>query len=181
MCGVRRVLVLYLAVQLSVPLFAQSDGSPAFPVELQQPRYGEAPRFPADYWIGELGRGEAGEEAYQFARRAAGRLADGNGEDLPEHAKQLLQSLADMEIRNARIGGGRTEADGSVSFMVRFLGREAVVTGEMFLRRSNQVSGENAEMSAWYLDDLILDQRRPLNEGRFGPGSTDMTPYERFF
>jgi hypothetical protein len=192
-----KVLVLGVALSAvvlpaSVVLFAQDGGSFTLPAEIHRPQYGEAPRFPKDYWIGELGRGEAGEEAYRFARRFVEELAGGGSGQTPEHTKT---SLEDLEIRNVRIGGGRIEPDGSVSFMVRFLGREEAVTGEIFLRQREQEpetvetsetsdaseASETPETSVWYVDDLILDQRRPLGESRYGPESGDLTPYERFF
>jgi hypothetical protein len=175
-----KVLVLSLMVPVSFALFAQDEGSFILPAEIHRPQYGEVPRFPEDYWIGELGRGRAGEEAYQFARRFIEDLADGNSEQTPEHIKDSLESLEGFEIRNVRIGGGRVEADGSVSFLVRFLGREEAITGELFLRQREQ-DPEDAETSAWYPDDLILDQRRPMGESLYGPGNMDLTPYERFF
>jgi hypothetical protein len=193
-----KVLVLSLALSVMLPsamlpsviivpasfaLFAQDGGSFTLPPELHRPQYGEAPRFPEDYWIGELGRGDAGEEAYQFARRFLEELAGGG--QAPAHIKAAFESLEGLEIRNVRIGGGRIEADGSVSFLVRFLGREEALTGEIFLRKREQEpeteASETSETSAWYADDLILDQRRPLGESRYGPASADLTPYERFF
>jgi hypothetical protein len=174
-----KVLVLGLALSVGVHLFAQDGGSFTLPPELHRPQYGEAPRFPRDYWIGELGRGDAGEEAYRFALGFVEGLAGGGSEQTPEHIKASLEALEGFEIRNVRIGGGRIEADGSVSFLVRFLGREEAVTGELFFRQEQDP--EDAEGSVWYPDDLILDQRRPLGESRYGPENVDLTPYERFF
>jgi hypothetical protein len=234
-----KVLILVLGLALpavvlpaSFVLFAQDGGSFTLPAEIHRPQYGEAPRFPRDYWIGELGRGEAGEEVYRFARRFLEDLAGGNTEQTPEHIKASLEPLEGLEIRNVRIGGGRIEPDGSVSFMVRFLGREEAVIGEIFLRQREQPktveasetpetsetleasetpetseilevsetleaseapeifetpaipeisASETSEIPTWYVDDLILDQRRPLGESRYGPESGDLTPYERFF
>jgi hypothetical protein len=173
------VLSASSALSANFTLFAQDEGSFTLPAEIHRPQYGEAPRFPTDYWIGELGRGEAGEEAYQFARRFVRELAEGGNEQTPEHIKASLESLEGFEIRNIRIGGGRIEVDGSISFLVRFLGREEAVTGEIFLRQEQDP--EDAEASVWYLDDLILDQKRPMGENRYGPGNVDLTPYERFF
>ncbi|MDR2049534.1 MAG: hypothetical protein LBP69_08780 [Treponema sp.] len=194
MCTGYKILVLSLVVSVSFTLFAQDEGSFTLPAEIHRPQYGEVPRFPEDYWIGELGRGGAGEEAYQFARRFIEDLAGGNSEQTPKHIKDSFESLEGFEIRNVRIGGGRVEADGSVSFLVRFLGREEAVTGELFLRQREQnpedkeqnpedgeQDSEDGETSVWYPDDLILDQRRPLGENLYGPGNVDLTPYERFF
>lgn len=178
-----KFLVLSLMASVNFAVFAQDEGSFTLPAEIHRPQYGEVPRFPEDYWIGELGRGRAGEEAYRFARRFIEDLAGGNNEQTPEHIKASFESLEGFEIRNVRIGGGRMEADGSVSFLVRFLGREEAVTGELFLRQREQdpEDTETSETSAWYPDDLILDQRRPLGESLYGPGNMDLTPYERFF
>jgi hypothetical protein len=178
--GQKVLFILSLAASTGFALFAQNGGSAALPAEIHRPQYGESPRFPEDYWIGELGRGDAGEEAYRFARQFVESLAAGKTEQAPAHIKTSLEALADFEIRNVRIGGGRIEADGSVSFLVRFLGREEAVTGEIFFRQQEQ-NTESAETEAWYPDDLVLDQKRPLGESRHGPGSEDLTPYERFF
>jgi hypothetical protein len=112
----------------------------ALPLELARPRHGEEPRFPRDYVIGELGRGGASEEAYRTARLVTAGLAAGNGKipaaEFPEQKRlAVLQSIGALGTRSWRVGGGRDEGDGGYSFLIRFLGRDRSVTGELYLRR----------------------------------------------
>jgi hypothetical protein len=173
---------LYLA--FSVVAFAQ-DHSSSLPADLLRPQYGETPRFPRDYWIGELGRGEAGEDAYRSARQVAAALLDGTeNAGLSQRVQTMAAELRGMNIRSVRIGGGRNEADGSVSFLVRFLGREEALTGELFLRKlesAEEAGPGQTGPPVWQLDDFIVDGKRSLGEGPYGPGMADMSVYESFF
>jgi hypothetical protein len=45
-----------------------------------------------------------------------------------------MSRLDEINPRIFRLGGGREEQDGSVSFLVRFAGREQGITGELFVR-----------------------------------------------
>lgn len=179
-----RILVFCACCLFSAAAFAQEHTS-SLPADLLRPQYGETPRFPRDYWIGELGRGEAGEDAYQSARRIAAGLLNANENVERSQRVQAMESeLKGMNIRSVRIGGGRNEADGSVSFLVRFLGREEALTGELFLRKPEGVEeagpGQTGPPS-WQLDDFIVDGKRSLGEGPYGPGMADMSVYESFF
>lgn len=132
-------IVVFLAF---VPaLFTQDSGGAAIvPLELLRPQHGETLHFPTDYVIGELGRGGAPEEAYQIARRVVVNLVEG-GEIpgriiFPEQKRLALrETVRVLGPRVWRIGGGRVEPDGGFSFLIRFLGRERSVTGELYLRR----------------------------------------------
>ena len=112
------------------------------PLELLRPRYGEEPRFPQDFVIGTLGRGNASEESYRYALLLTGGLAAGNGivqgVHFPEQKRlSIVQNLSGLGmVRSWRVGGGRIEPDGSVSFLIRFLGRERSITGELYLRQA---------------------------------------------
>ncbi|MDR1143940.1 MAG: hypothetical protein LBK77_06965 [Spirochaetaceae bacterium] len=121
--------------------FAQAPGGElsAILLDILRPQYGEESRFPRDYVIGELGRGGASEESYQAARRIMAGLVSGNAApvlaDLPGGKRAaVLDSIRALGPRAWRIGGGRNEPDGSVSFLIRFLGREQSITGELYLR-----------------------------------------------
>lgn len=153
------------------PVFSQEEPF-ALPAELLRPKYGESPRFPKDYGIGELGRGDAGEDAYRAARRLLESLIE-NGADAPEYVKTAAAPLKTAEIRRIRIGGGQT-GSGGVSFLVRFLGREEAFSGELYLTRSDQ-------SESWRIDDFILEAGRPLSDGLFTPESAGLSVYERFF
>ena len=167
------------------------------PDALRRPERGEAPRYPQDLVIGELGRGNAPDAAYRFAGELLKALVSGNAEapvlagSGSVLAKNLLEELEDLDPRSFRLGGGRIEADGSVSFMVRFLGPEKTVTGELFLRREGDpgipVSGESTELAAesraqanWLLDDLVLEEKKALGQVN-DSYRYDFSPYERFY
>ena len=177
--------------------FSGGDAS-SLPPELLRPQYGEEPHFPQDYVIGTLGRGDASEESYRYARLIVAGLASGNGKTdgvgFPEQKRQsVLRNISGLGTRGWRVGGGRVEPDGSVSYLIRFLGREKSVTGELYLRREGQEPGFTGEKemsqgaiqeeggSFWQVDDILLESPRSLSDGKFGPGRTEMTAYERFF
>ncbi|MDR2494998.1 MAG: hypothetical protein LBD24_07235 [Spirochaetaceae bacterium] len=159
------------------------DNTPPPPLEagtvpeaIRVPLRGEAPRYPKDTVIGVLGRGGAPEEAYQFARAVlngalardpASRSLAPMGEAFIEN---LFAALEPVNPRQFRIGGGREEADGSVSFLVRFAGREHWIAGELYLTFEND---------QWRLDDLILEE--PRKTGDASAYAFDFSPYERFF
>jgi hypothetical protein len=90
--------------------------------------------------IGPLGQGEAPDEAFAFARHTAAALASGRANDSslsavnPVLLEGYLSALGAVEPRSYRLGGGREEADGAVSFLIRFIGRELSITGELFIR-----------------------------------------------
>jgi hypothetical protein len=87
-----------------------------------------------------LGQGKAPKEAYDIARNAAAAFLSGNlnAAVLSPVSKVYLEGWMDMlnEINPQvfRLGGGREEPDGSVSFLIRFAGREQGITGELFVR-----------------------------------------------
>jgi hypothetical protein len=127
--------------------------------------------------IGELGRGAAPEEAYVLAQAFLNALLSGNreapvlleaGEGLID---RLFEELAPIESRQIRLGGGREEDDGSVSFLVRFLGREKGKTGELYLLRKEET---------WRIDELLLEEEQDLAEEREAY-RFDFSPYERFY
>jgi hypothetical protein len=152
--------------------------------------------------IGELGQGKAPEAAWRYAQDFLSALVQGD-RDAPILAadsaltERVLEELDVIEPGKYRLGSGRIEADGTVSFLVRFLGREQSIFGEFYLRREDaEGSDESDEDGAataeadiaepvtaeesWRLDDLALEEARDLaderNEYRY-----DFSPYERFF
>jgi hypothetical protein len=112
----------------------------SIPTELLRPRRDESPRYPVDTVIGPLGQGQSPKEAWLFARDVAAALLAGNpgAASLSFMNKVFLESymsaLGVISPRTFRLGSGRTEDDGSVSFLVRFIGREQGITGELFIR-----------------------------------------------
>ena len=120
----------------------------SIPEELRRPRREETPRYPIDTVIGPLGQGAAPREAYDVARRAAEALLAGsrNAAVLSTVNSVFLDSymsaLNEVTPRLYRLGGGREGPDGSVSFLVRFAGREQGITGELFVRLEERRSEE---------------------------------------
>jgi hypothetical protein len=158
------------------PVFNQG----AIPEALRQPqRGGENPRYPRDAVIGELGRGLASEEAYRYAQGLLQGALSLNRESTllagasPSQLEELFAGLETMEPRQYRLGGGKEEADGSISFLFRFIGRDMSMAGELYIRFDN---------NAWQLDDIIVEETRAFSEGGLmNTYKFDFSPYERFF
>ncbi|MCL2762509.1 MAG: hypothetical protein FWD36_04795 [Treponema sp.] len=140
--GIKIAVCAALCMLATVSVFSQNDGS--IPEELLRPRREEAPRYPVDVVIGPLGRGQASNEAYAFAKDVAAALLAGNMDApaLSSINKVFLEScmniLEQINPRLFRLGNGREEPDGAVSFLVRFAGREQGITGELFIRFEEQ-------------------------------------------
>ena len=202
------LLCLLFTGQTARPI--NDNGNPAYtmgmnqlPPELLRPRYGEDPFFPRDYVIGKIGRCDASEESYRYARLIIANLAAGDGKtegvQFSEQKRLYVrQNIGILGTRTWRVGGGRVEPDGSVSFLIRFLGRENSITGELYLRKEEPKAGAeekedvkgddiidditaDEETVFWLVDDILLEPPRSLAEGKFGPSGADMMPYERFF
>jgi hypothetical protein len=126
--------------------------------------------------IGSIGQGTVPDAAWRFANDLVSSLmAQTNDTLLARENRSLLENcriaLDTISPLKYHLGGGRTEPDGSVSFLVRFLGREQWIAGELYLR----LEGNN-----WRLDDLVLDESRNLEEGR-NAYPYNFFFYERFF
>jgi hypothetical protein len=202
-------VALFLLMVISI--FSQEENR-FIPEELLRPRRDEAPRYPIDTVIGPLGQGQASTEAYQFARNvAAAFLAENiNVPIFSTVDKTFLESCMNViEIinpRSFRLGSGREEPDGSVSFLVRFIGREQGLTGELYIRFEEQrpdlptqvteteLTEEQGEeitpapvvnipvRRGWVFEDLIMEEpRNREEENRESRHRFDFSPYERFF
>jgi len=166
----------------------------SIPEELLRPKRGEAVHYPVDTVIGELGQGKASDAAYSFAKSIASGLISANMEH-PGLAgintvlrENYLNVLKEIGPRSYRIGGGREEPDGAVSFMIRLLGKENGITGELFIRyvtRQIQQDNENVEtktVGGWRFEDLVLEEAKSREEEqRDSLQRFDFSPYERFF
>jgi len=136
------ILFLFGAISLFSQDELQQRGT--IPDELLRPRRDEAPRYPIDIVIGTLGRGSAPSDAYEVARRAASAFLAGNMDDTVFSSvnrvflESCMSALNVINPRLFRLGGGREEPDGSVSFLVRFSGRDEGITGELFVRLVQQ-------------------------------------------
>jgi hypothetical protein len=141
----------------------------SIPEELLRPRKSEAPRYPIDTVIGELGQGKAPKDAYDTARNAATAFLSGNlnAPSLSSVSKVYLEGwmdiLNDVSPQVFRLGGGREEPDGSVSFLVRFTGREQGITGELFVRME-----ERRQSSRVTAPPPPVEEAEPVSEAEDG-------------
>ena len=117
------------------------------PDALRRPDRGEAPRYPQDVVIGELGQGQAPDGAYRFARDLLEALVQGDktapvvAASAPVLTENLLEQISSLQPQTYRIGGGKREEDGNVSFLVRFLGTQESITGELFIHQNVAPAG----------------------------------------
>jgi hypothetical protein len=173
---------------LAAPLAGAQEDSPAqsIPGVLWQPGRGESPRYPRDLVIGSLARGNVGEGARQAAAQALSALTAGNRNAAifsslaAADRNGLFAAVAGVEPRRYRVGEGRAEADGSYSFLVRFIGREQGIAGELYLRFEEPPEAGASGGGRWLVDDLLLEEARPLGEYS-GEDAYNLPPYERLF
>ncbi|MDR1108821.1 MAG: hypothetical protein LBL19_07290 [Spirochaetaceae bacterium] len=155
----------------------QNAETGVIPPILLRPGRGEALRYPQDMIIGELGRGQAPEDAYVFARSLMVALfyENRNSRILSPLSSDFwdgfFENLRQVRPRKYHLGGGREEPDGSVSFLFRFIGSERGAAGELYVRKENNL---------WLLEEIILEPLRDIGSGK-EPYKYDFSPYERFF
>jgi hypothetical protein len=178
------ITIIFICVTVS----ATSDT--ALPDDITRPQRGESPRYPHDLIIGELGKGQASENAYAYAKSALNALFkgadsfEGADADVWERARTGIKTV---NAQKFRLGGGREETDGSVSFIFRFIGREQWIVGELYIRftaieekTSDEEGADNTDKSGWKIDGLILDDPRTAGQN-LESYQYDFSPYERFF
>jgi hypothetical protein len=176
-------LIYVFCLFLLIPLAAFSQrGEPfrgSIPEALFRPSRGEAPHYPADIVIGDLGRGSASAGAFAFANSVAAGLLSGQAAHPsldsinPISRDSYLSALRIITPESFRVGSGRIEADGAVSFLIRFIGRELGIIGEMYIR----FVAEN-----WVFEELLLEE--PVNrniEHQRAMNRFNFDSYERFF
>jgi hypothetical protein len=193
-------LGLFLFISISAvswrPAAAQEQAETisrgSIPEELLRPKRGEAPRYPIDTVIGELGRGKASEAAFSFANNIGSAFFSGN-KSSPALAsidsavrENLLSALEVIAPVSFRIGGGREEADGAVSFLVRFIGKDQGITGELYIRyvtrQIQEPDGETTTTGKWVFEELLLEEAKDREvEQKESIYRHDFYPYERFF
>lgn len=200
------VSILFLLLTVSA-----EEGGGLLPGSLSRPQKGEAARYPQDLIIGELGRGEAPEAVYYYAKKILDSFisqkqeAEGMDRGIWRQTKAGADAISPQKFR---LGGGRQEADGSVSFIFRFIGREQWLAGEIYVRFQDampvvrqeetavQGGGTAAEAgnpdkaaapaeieytkAGWQVDDIILDDPKRIGENGTAY-QYDFSPYERFF
>ena len=181
------LLSIILIFSFLIPAFSQDRGS--IPEALLRPSRFEAPFYPVDTVIGELGRGEASTAAFVFAESVStgllsGRLDHPSLASLNSSYREMyLAALEEINPLNFRLGSGRQEPDGAVSFLVRFLGRDMGITGELYIRYVTRVNDEGVSVGGnWIFEELLLEEAKDRSSEEQNPiNRYDFYPYERFF
>jgi hypothetical protein len=168
----KRILLLALISIVGMNLTAQNVAWTMLPETLRRPQKGEAPRYPKDTVIGDLALIDVPDAAHNMAKRLLTALVAKDREDSVLAALDtsfldgVLATIEPLEAQKYRLGGGKTEADGSVSFLLRVIGHQAWVSGELYLK---------FEHETWLVDDLILETPVVFS------APSDTPPYERVF
>jgi hypothetical protein len=186
-------LFLFLAVSFSV-LAQDEDGyRGSIPVELLRPATGESPRYPLDIVIGELGQGTASAAAYSFANNIgsaflSARMSHPALASINEVIREgYLSEIGEVSPDSFRLGGGREEPDGAISFLIRFIGRDFGLTGELFVRYvTREIEGADGEVTRtgyWVFEDMLLEKpkSRDVETQEASGYRFDFSPYERFY
>ncbi|MDR0707876.1 MAG: hypothetical protein LBF60_08400 [Treponema sp.] len=132
-----RTIPFYCAIAIAFLTATAGEGGGLLPDSLSRPQKGEAARYPEDMIIGELGIGDAPEEAYGYVKKALGSFlgqqqeAEGISGDVWRRTKASVDAISPQKFR---LGGGRKETDGATSFIFRFVGREQWIVGEIYVR-----------------------------------------------
>jgi hypothetical protein len=132
--------------------------------------------YARDVVIGDMGQGTAPDGSYPVAREALDALlksqkATGLLKNVASsRLSQISSAFEEAKPTSWRIGGGKVQDDGSVSFLFRFLGPGLGVSGEIYLVQS----GQN-----WLVDDVMGEDPRDVR-GREEAYPYDFSPYERF-
>jgi hypothetical protein len=181
---------IFFVTSLFVTAQGQGAHRGSIPEILLRPSRGESPRYPIDLVIGELGQGRASAAAYSYANFIAAGLLSGQMSHSalssinPGLRETYLNTLGRVSPRSYRIGGGKEEPDGAVSFLVRFIGREFGITGELYVRYTTRETEEETTGS-WAVDEFLFNEAKhrdiEFQEAVQMRHRLDLQPYERFF
>jgi hypothetical protein len=99
------------------------------------------------------------------------------------YRERYISALNVISPQSYRLGGGREELDGSVSFFIRFVGRDQGITGELYIRHVTRENAEGDVISRnWEFEELLLEEARDREvEQQESIYRVDFNPYERFF
>jgi hypothetical protein len=174
-------IILLAGFLFPIPSFAQDGGESSFsgvvPEILIRPFRFTEWAYPVDAVIGQLGAGEVSAGANTYARGVLRELmrqnktADVLKTLSPGVLDEAMSKLAEVTPRKVRMGGGREETDGSLSFLFRFMGSENELSGELYIR---------ADGDSWKPEDIIFEEPKKLSSGSDAFTFT-YTPYERFY
>jgi len=189
-------MVLFLLLFVSIFAVAQEQSDRpsrgSIPEELLRPKRGEAPHYPIDTVIGELGKGNASDPAFSYANYLGSAFLSGK-KDSPALSsidsavkENLLTALEVVNPVSFRIGGGKEEADGAFSFLVRFIGKDKGITGELYIRYvTKEIQGADEEVKItgnWVFEELLLEEAKDREvEQKESIYLNDFYPYERFY
>jgi hypothetical protein len=150
---------------------AQSSVRP----DISVPIGSETPRLPRDYLIGPLGAGNGKSDAYREALRIATELSAGKSirpfiaKNSSVDERELLDRLSALgQAPSVRVGSPAEEAEGGVSYLVRFLGRDASFSGELRLVR--------AKDGSWLIESLSVN----ADDANIVSSDFDPLSYKRF-
>jgi hypothetical protein len=171
--------VLLLTTNL---IFGQNGEAPSFsgvvPETLVRPsRETTEWIYPIDAVIGQLGDGEVSVAANAYARGVLRDLMrrNDNADTLkglgPDMLNEAMTKTDEIKPLKVRMGGGRDEPDGSVSFLFRFIGSEKELSGELYIRE---------DAGAWKTEDMIFETPQDISSSSDSMNSI-FTPYERFY
>lgn len=180
LCIIIAGLGIFAAAGFAQEEAAETGGNSGdiLPESLRRPQRGEAPHYPRDVVIGPLGQGNAPDDAYMLARSILAALLRNNREAKSLsglgaiRVEEIALALKPVNPVKFRIGGGKVELDGSVSFLFRFIGREQGVAGELYVRK--------AEEGTWLFDDILIEDPQAISD-KAEPYPYDFTPYERVY
>ncbi|MDR2447030.1 MAG: hypothetical protein LBD58_07060 [Treponema sp.] len=173
-CALAIILFVFLTIS------AEENGG-LLPDSLSRPQKGEAARYPEDMIIGELGIGEASEEAYGYAKKVIGSLlgqqqkAEGISGDVWQRTKASVDAVSPQKFR---LGGGRKETDGNTSFIFRFIGRERWVVGEIYVRFQDAVPVPMQKEDAAQDDEAAAESVESGDPEPAEPPDENITPAE---
>jgi hypothetical protein len=177
-CIYKAGLLLAVLLAGSHAGFSEESASITVPDAIRRPSRNETPRYPRDFVIGDLGRGELPQEDLNYASNVLRALMQGREQSSlletldKDTVRGYIEELQGIRVEKLRIGGGQEIVDGAGSFLFRFIGRNGQLGGVMYF-----VRGEGGYM----LDDIVLEEipRNLLD------GEKDRTPdtflYERFY
>jgi hypothetical protein len=185
-------LIAFLLISALAVSQDQAPSRGSIPEALLRPSRGEGARFPVDIVIGQLGRGSASHAAFFHANSIAVGLLSGRVEHPVLSSidavlrESYLSALSAINPQSYRIGGGRVEPDGAVSFLVRFIGSSQGITGELYIRYiTRQIEGADGEVTtigSWRFEELLLEEPKDLEvQTQEAIRRNDFYPYERFF
>jgi hypothetical protein len=185
-----RLALIFFIAFLPVLAAAQAHGGArgSIPDELLRPNRGESPHYPIDTVIGEIGPGDTSDGAYSYANLIMTGFMSMNAghsgialvnSSIRENFISLLEAI---EPDSFRVGGGRTEPDGAVSYLIRFIGRDHGITGELFIRFIENQTDSAVSAGRWVFEEMILEEAKSREEeNRDSLQRFDFSPYERFF